>query len=99
MRTVAFIIVCCSLALAGSEHLLTITGEVSDSQCAFNVHSSGNSHDDVIKSNVLGHTPEECTRNCVRMGGKYVLVDTVHKKVYHLANAAVVEPFAAKKVH
>ncbi|PYV62137.1 MAG: hypothetical protein DMG97_41175 [Acidobacteria bacterium] len=45
-----------------------------------------------------GHTPEECTRSCVRLGGKYVLVDSVHKKVYHLANPGLVEAFAAKKV-
>ena len=98
MRAVACLIVCCSLALAGSEREVVVIGEVSDSQCAFNVHSSGNSHDDVIKTGILGHTPEECTRSCVRLGGKYVLVDTVHKKVYHLANPALLEAFAAKKV-
>ena len=82
MRAVACLIILCSLALAGTEREIVITGEVSDSQCAFNVHSSGNSHDDVIKTGVLGHTPEECTRSCVRLGGKYVLVDSVHKKLY-----------------
>jgi len=98
MRAAACLIILCSLALAGTEREIVITGEVSDSQCAFNVHSSGNSHDDVIKTGVLGHTPEECTRSCVRLGGKYVLVDSVHKKVYHLANPVLVEGFAAKKV-
>ena len=98
MRAVACLVILCSLALAGTEREIVITGEVSDSQCAFNVHSSGNSHDDVIKTGVLGHTPEECTRSCVRLGGKYVLVDSVHKKVYHLANPAPAEGFAAKKV-
>ena len=98
MRAVACLIILCSLALAGTEREILITGEVSDSQCAFNVHSSGNSHDDVIKTGVLGHTPEECTRSCVRLGGKYVLVDSVHKKVYRLANPGLVEAFAAKKV-
>ena len=98
MRAAAFLFVCYSLSFAGTEHFLVINGEVSDSQCAFNVHSNGSSHDDVIRSNVLGHTPEECTRNCVRLGGKYVLVDTVHKKVYHLSNPEIAQPFAAKKV-
>jgi hypothetical protein len=98
MRAAAFLFVCYSLAFAGTEHFLVINGEVSDSQCAFNVHSNGSSHDDVIRSNVLGHTPEECTRNCVRLGGKYVPVDTVHKKVYHLSNPEIAQPFAAKKV-
>jgi hypothetical protein len=27
-----------------------------------------------------------------------VLVDTVHKKVYHLSNPEIAQPFAAKKV-
>ena len=98
MRAAAFLLVCYSLVFAGTNHLLVISGEISDSQCAFNVHSNGSSHDDVIKTNVLGHTPEECTRSCVGLGGKYVLVDIVHKKVYHLANPALAEPFAAKKV-
>ena len=98
MRAVACLIISSSLALAGAERVVVITGEVSDSQCAFNVHSSGSSHDDVIKTNILGHTPEECTRSCVRLGGKYVLVDSLHKKVYHLANPALLEAFAAKKV-
>jgi len=81
MRAVAYLIISCSLALAGTEREIVITGEVSDSQCAFNVHSSGNSHDDVIKTGVLGHTPEECTRSCVRLGGKYVLVDSVQEGI------------------
>lgn len=98
MRAAALLLVCCSLAFAGTEHFLVINGEISDSQCAFNVHSNGSSHADVIKTNVLGHTPEECTRNCVRLGGKYVLVDIAHKKVYHLSNPGLAEPFAAKKV-
>ena len=98
MRTIAFLFLCSLLAFSGTERTLVIIGEVSDSQCAFNVHSNGSSHDDVIKSNVLGHTAEECTRNCVRMGGKYVLVDVLHKKVYHLSNPEIAEPFAAKKV-
>ena len=98
MRAAAFLLVCYSLVFAGTDHLVVISGEISDSQCAFNVHSNGSSHDDVIKTNVLGHTPGECTRSCVRHGGKYVLVDSVHKKVYQLSNPGLAEPFAAKKV-
>ena len=98
MRRLACIFMFSALALGGAERTVVILGEISDSQCAFNVHSSGSSHDDALKSDVLGHTPEECARNCVRMGGKYVLVDQVHKKVYHLANPERVQPFAAKKV-
>jgi hypothetical protein len=98
MRAVACLIILCSLALAGTEREIVITGEVSDSQCTFNVHSNGNSHEDVLKTGVLGRTPEECTRSCVRLGGKFVLVDSVHEKVYRLANPALVEAFAAKRV-
>jgi len=97
MQTLSCLVIFCSMAMA-ADRAVIVLGEVSDSQCAFNVHSSGSSHDDVIKSNVLGHTPAECTRNRVRLGGKYVLLDTLHKKVYHLANPNMAEPFAANKV-
>src|SRR5258708_12578188 len=94
MRRLACIFMFSALALGGAERTVVILGEISDSQCAFNVHSSGSSHDDALKSDVLGHTPEECARNCVGMSGKYVLVDLGHNKVFHLANPARVHPFA-----
>jgi len=77
---------------------VSITGEISDSQCAFNVHSNGSSHDEVLKSGVVGRTPKQCAQMCVHVGGKYVLIDTANKKVYHLANPEKAVEFAAMRV-
>lgn len=96
MRALAWFLILYSLPMAGQN--LVVLGEISDSQCAFNVHSNGSSHDDALKTNILGRTAEDCTRSCVRLGGQFVLIDSVHKKVYHLANPSLAEPFAAKKV-
>jgi hypothetical protein len=75
------------------------SGEVSDSQCAFNVHSHNSSHDDMIKTNTMGSTPEECALTCVRhRGGKYVLIDTAKKKIYRLSPQTGAGDFAGKKV-
>ena len=74
-------------------------GEISDSQCAFNVHSRNGSHDEMIKTNTMGRTPEECTLTCVRYrSGKYVLMDPAKKKIYRLEPQDGLEKFAGKKV-
>jgi hypothetical protein len=98
VRTLLCILVCgivCSIALAQT---VSITGEISDSQCAFNVHSNGSSHEDVLKSGVVGRTPRQCVQMCVHMGGKYVLIDAINKKVYHLAPSEKAAGFAAMRV-
>jgi len=86
------------LATAAEIPAVVITGEISDSQCAFNVHSNRSSHDDVIKAGLGGHSGKECTQACVRMGGKYVLVDRLNQKIYHLANPERAADFAAMRV-
>jgi hypothetical protein len=75
------------------------SGEISDSQCAFNVHSHNSSHDDMIKTKTMGSTPEECAKTCVRQsGGKFVLIDPVKKKIYRLSPQADARDFGGKKV-
>src|SRR5215813_1167798 len=73
-------------------------GIIEDSQCAFNVHSSGRSHDWMIKKNVPGAKDEaSCTRHCVKdMGGVYVLV--VKDDVYRLDDQVLPEQFSGKTV-
>lgn len=77
---------------------LTLRGAIEDSQCAFNVHSEGHSHDWMIKKHVAGaRDAKSCTLHCVRdMGGKYVLV--VKDDVYRFDNESAAEPFAGMKV-
>jgi hypothetical protein len=97
-KSLSALIILSTLSLAAADPSVVVNGEISDSQCAFNVHSANASHEDALKSGVLGRTPAECTRVCVRMGGKFVLVDTVNKKIYHLANPEKAADFAAKRV-
>lgn len=73
-------------------------GAIEDSQCAFNVHSDGHSHEWMIKKNVPGANDEKsCTHHCVKdMGGVYVLV--VKDDVYRLDDQVLPEQFAGKAV-
>ncbi|HLJ91226.1 MAG TPA: DUF5818 domain-containing protein [Candidatus Angelobacter sp.] len=77
----------------------TLDGEISDSQCGFNVHSVTRSHDEMIKAGYMGKTPEECTRNCVRgRGGQFVFVTDDKKHTYRIEPQDMVKDFAGKKV-
>jgi len=80
------------------ESVVTFHGVIMDSQCAYNVHSEGQSHDLMTKGAIKGAGTEEgCTLHCVKeMGGSYVLV--VKKDVYKLDDQAKPELFAGKKV-
>jgi hypothetical protein len=78
--------------------LTSLTGAIADSQCAYNVHSSGRSHEWMIKKKVPGATDDKsCTLHCVKdMGGNYVLV--VKDDVYRLDDQVYAERFAGMKV-
>lgn len=80
------------------DNTVTLHGSIEDSQCAYNVHSAGHSHDWMIKNKVEGATDaKSCTNHCVRdMGGNYVLV--VKNEVYRLANQDLAGKFAGDNV-
>jgi hypothetical protein len=100
MKSLSLLIVLAlfSSLLTATDPSIVVIGEISDSQCAFNIHSSDGSHAAMIKTHTLGKNAEQCTRTCVLMGGKYILVDTVNNKLYHLANPERAADFAAKQV-
>jgi hypothetical protein len=77
---------------------IIVSGSISDSQCAFNVHSDSRSHDWMIKKGVYGANDDKsCTLRCVKeMGGKFVLV--AKKEVYRLDDQTMPEKFAGAKV-
>jgi hypothetical protein len=77
---------------------ITVSGAISDSQCAFNVHSDSRSHEWMEKKGVEGAGDDKsCTLRCVKeMGGKYVLV--TKKEVYRLSNQTWPEKFAGARV-
>jgi hypothetical protein len=75
-------------------------GEISDSQCGYNVHSRDRSHDVMIKIGSMGKTPAECTRNCIRgHGGQFVFVTSDRKNAYKIEPQNAVAEFAGQRVH
>ena len=71
-------------------------GEISDTQCAMNVHSLNRSHEEMITKNTMGTDPASCAKACVRRGGEWVLRSG--DDVYRLKNQAGMEDFAGEKV-
>ena len=71
-------------------------GEISDSQCAMNVHSLSRSHEEMVKRRTLGTDAASCSKACVRRGGEWVLRSG--ENVYHLLYQAGVEQFAGRQV-
>jgi hypothetical protein len=86
-------------AYAGDEESKTFQGQITDSQCALNVHSLTQSHQEMmkLKSGDAGHTPASCAQYCiVHLGGKFVLASKGH--VYHLDNQDLPRGFVGEKV-
>jgi hypothetical protein len=84
---------------AGEEEPKTFRGEISDSQCALNVHSLTQSHEEMLKSKSgeAGKTAASCSQYCiVHLGGKFVLASKGH--VYHLDNQELPRGFVGEKV-
>lgn len=74
-------------------------GEISDSQCGFNVHSLGRSHEEMMEKGTMGKTPAECAAKCVgNMGGQFVFVSDNKKDAYKVEPQDLVKEFAGQKV-
>jgi hypothetical protein len=74
-------------------------GEISDSQCGFNIHSLNRSHDEMLKTGYMGKTAEECTKNCVHgRGGQFVFVSINKRSAYKIEPQTVVAGYAGHKV-
>lgn len=77
--------------------ILTLQGEIMDSQCAYNVHSTSQSHESMTEKGVFGRDARSCTLHCAKeMAGVFVLVSK--KDVYRLDNQDQAEVFAGHKV-
>lgn len=88
-----------SLSMAAPKEK-TFKGEIMDSQCA-----KMGSHAMMLKKEGMGDkdpndpmAKKMCTQNCVKMGGKYVLFDAAHKKIYQLDDQTKPEQFAGASV-
>lgn len=72
-------------------------GEVSDSQCALNVHSLTRSHQEMLKSKSMGGTSNTCSVYCIeRLGGYLVL--SAGNDVYRLDRSDMVHGFEGRRV-
>ena len=90
LGVLAFLFVA-SVATAAPEGK-SYSGEIMDSQCA-----QMGSHDAMMKS-MSAANAKDCTEQCVKMGGKYVLFDAAHKTTYQLDDQKKPAKFAGQKV-
>ena len=94
--TVLFLLASSALVGAGSVADSGFKGEISDSQCAMNVHSLTRSHEEMIRKQTIGTDAASCARECVRRGGEWVLRSG--QEVYRLKNQAGVDEYAGQQV-
>ena len=72
-------------------------GEVSDSQCALNIHSLTRSHQEMLKSKSMGGTSNTCSVYCVEHMGGYLVLSSA-KDVFRLDRSDLVNGFEGQKV-
>ena len=72
-------------------------GEVSDSQCALNIHSLTRSHQEMLKSKSMGGTSNTCSVYCVEHMGGYLVLSSA-KDVFRLDRSDLVHGFEGQKV-
>ena len=88
------------LAMAGTAYgqpPRVFRGEVSDSQCALNVHSLTRSHQEMLKSKSMGGTSNTCSVYCIEHLGGY-LVLSIGNDVYRLDRTDLVHGFEGRRV-
>ena len=95
LRVTILLLGATALARAGSPKS-PFYGEISDTQCAMNVHSLSRSHQEMITKQSIGTDAASCARACVRRGGEWVL--RAGENVYRLKNQEGIEPFAGQQV-
>lgn len=72
-------------------------GDISDSQCAMNVHSLTRSHQEMLKSKSMGGTANTCSVYCIEHLGGYLVLSSGND-VYRLDRADLVHGFEGQKV-
>jgi len=85
------------LVLAADKREQQFTGVISDSQCAYNIHSQTHSHREMLQQHTMGGTEAECVRTCVKIGGSYVLL-TKENRAWQLSDQKTPSKFAAQRV-
>ena len=89
-----------ALSIVGAAHgqsSRAFHGEVSDSQCALNIHSLTRSHQEMLKSKSMGGTSNTCSVYCIEHLGGY-LVLSAGNDVYRLDRSDLVHGFEGRRV-
>ena len=95
--------ICCAAAVlvlasaAWGQNARVFKGEVSDSQCALNVHSLTRSHQEMLKSKSMGGTSNTCAVYCIEHLGGYLVLSSGND-VYRLDRADLVHGFEGRHV-
>jgi len=84
-------------SVAYAQDAKVFRGEVSDSQCALNVHSLTRSHQEMLKSKSMGGTSNTCAVYCIEHLGGYLVLSS-GKNVYRLDRADLVHGFEGRRV-
>ena len=75
-----------------AQRSLNLVGEITDSRCAID-----GSHEKTMRQNGLKNA-KDCTLECAKAGGSFVLIDPETKTVYQLDDQQKPEPFAGQRV-
>src|SRR5271156_6178166 len=95
--------ICCAVGIlaaasaACGQSAQVFHGEISDSQCALNIHSLTRSHQEMLKSKSMGGTANTCSVYCIEHLGGYLVLSN-DKDVYRLDRADLVHGFEGQKV-
>lgn len=93
----ALVFTSAAVAKDKDQGVLVLQGEIMDSQCAYNVHSTSQSHESMTEKGVFGRDAKSCTLHCAKdMAGVFVLV--VKKEVYRLDDQSLAELYAGRRV-
>jgi hypothetical protein len=82
---------------ASGQNTQVFHGDVSDSQCALNVHSLTRSHQEMLKSKSMGGTSNTCSMYCIEHLGGYLVLSSA-KDVFRLDRPDLVHGFEGQKV-
>lgn len=80
------------LQQADAQRSLNLVGEIMDSRCAID-----GSHDKIMKQNGTKNA-KDCTLQCAKTSGSFVLIDPETKTVYQLDDQQKPSTFAGQRV-
>ena len=95
--------ICCAAAIlaissvAHGQNIRVFHGEVSDSECALNIHSLTRSHEEMLRSKSMGGTSATCSMYCIAHLGGYLVLSSA-KDVFRLDRSDLVHGFEGQKV-